>query len=239
MNRLRTTTRLLTSITAIAIASAPLAAQAGATQVGHTPASSPYVDLPFAQEFTVFGGEYHAHRDVADVGPGSGTITGVHYEWRAGGPAHITGEIAYISSDRRLINPLVSGKARELGQESRPLYTADVGLNLGLTGEKSWHRLVPEVGGGIGLISDFHSLPDSGGFLFGTRFTFNFGAGLRYLAGGKWQIRADIKDRLYTISYPQTFFTAPAGGTAVVTADAAKSYWLNNPAFTLGLSYLF
>ncbi len=237
MNRLRTTFTLLASIAAIAIGAGQLAAQG--TQVGYPPAKSPYVDLPFSQEFTLLGGQYFAHRDIADVGPQSGMLTGVHYEWRAGGPAHLTGEFAYISSDRRLINPLKSEPGRELGQTARPLYTADVGLGLSLTGEKSWHRLVPEVGGGVGLISDLRSQPDSGGFLFGTRFAFNVSAGVRYLAGGKWQIRADIKDRLYTISYPQTFFTAPTGGTAVVTADAAKSYWLNNPALTLGLSYLF
>jgi hypothetical protein len=209
------------------------------SQVGYIPAASPYVDLTWSQELTLIGGNYHAHRDVADVGPGSGTITGVHYEWRAGGPAYITGEFAYISSDRRIINPLIAEPGRELGTAARPLYTADVGLGVGLTGGKSWHRLIPEVGGGVGLISDFRSQPDSGGFLFGTRFAFNMNAGLRYLVGSKWQIRGDIKDRLYTISYPQTFFTAPNGGTAVVTSDAAKSYWLNNPAFTLGLSYLF
>lgn len=237
MNRFGTSTKRLASIAAIAIAAGQAAAQG--SQVGYPPAKSPYVDLPFSQEFTFLGGEYHAHRDVADVGPQSGMITGIHYEWRAGGPAHITGEIAYISSDRRLINPLRSEPGRELGSASRPLYTADVGLGMSLTGGKSWHRLVPEIGAGVGLISDLRSQPDSGGFLFGTRFAFNASAGIRYLVGGKWQIRADIKDRFYTISYPQTFFTAPTGGTAVVTSDAAKSYWLNNPALTLGLSYLF
>jgi hypothetical protein len=237
MNRFGTTTKLLASIAIVAFGAGPLSAQTG--QVGYPPAKSPYVDLPFAQEFTFLGGQYYAHRDIADVGPQSGMITGVHYEWRAGGPAHITGEIAYISSDRRLINPLKSEPGRELGQAARPLYTADVGLGMSLTGEKSWHSLVPEIGVGVGLISDLRSQPDSGGFLFGTRFTFNASAGLRYLVGGKWQIRADLKDRLYTISYPQTYFTAPAGGTAVVTSDQAKSYWLNNPALTLGLSYLF
>jgi hypothetical protein len=237
MNRFGTTTKLLASIAAIAVWTGQAAAQG--TQVGYPPATSPYVDLPFAQEFTFIGGQYFAQSDVARVGPQSGMITGVHYEWRAGGPAHITGEVAYISSDRRLINPLRSEPGRELGQAPRPLYTADVGLGMSLTGEKSWHRLVPEIGVGVGLISDLRAQPDSGGFLFGTRFAFNASAGLRYLVGGKWQIRADIKDRLYTISYPQTFFTAPTGGTAVVTSDQAKSYWLNNPALTLGLSYLF
>ena len=104
-------TRLRASIGAIAIgtllsAGGRLAAQG--TRVGYPPTSSPYVDLEFSQEFTFVGGMYHAHR-IADVGPQSGPITGGHYEWRAGGPAHITGEVAYISSDRRLINPLKSG----------------------------------------------------------------------------------------------------------------------------------
>jgi len=234
--------RLQTSIGAIVVGAmlagaGRLSAQPG--RVGSLPASSPYVDLPFSQELTFFGGVYHAHRDIADVGPQSGATSGVHYEWRAGGPAHITGEVAYISSDRRLINPLRAGPGRELGSASRPLYTADVGLGLSLTGAKSWHHLVPMLGGGVGLISDLRSQPDSGGFLFGTRFTFNGSAGIRYVPGGKWQIRLDVKDRFYTISYPQTYFTAPAGGTAVVTTHAERSYWLSNPALTLGLSYLF
>ncbi len=237
MNRFSTGITLLGSITMIAIASGRLAAQGG--QVGYPPATSPYVDLPFAQEFTFFAGQYYAHRDIANVGPGSGMVSGVHYEWRPTGPLHLIGELSYINSDRRLINPLIAEPGRELGSAARPLYAADFGLGLGLTGEKSWHRLVPEISGGIGLISDLRSQPDSGGFLFGTRFSPSFGAGIRYIPGGKWQIRADLKDRLYTISYPQTFFTAPAGGTAVVTSDKKSSYWLNNFAYTLGVSYLF
>ena len=223
----------------VAAIGGPLPLPAQGTQVGFPPAKSPYIDLPFSQEVTFIGGMYHAHRDIADVGPGSGTLTGIHYEWRAGGPAHLTGEIAYITSDRRLINPLKAEPGRELGTTSRPLYTADVGLALSLTGEKSWHHLVPMIGSGVGLISDFRSLPDSGGFNFGTRFVFNGSAGIRYVPGGRWQIRLDAKDRLYTISYPQTFFTAPTGGTAVVTTHQERSYWLNNPSLTLGLSYLF
>ena len=226
---------LIAALGAAILASAPPLAG----QVGYAPEKSPYVDLPYSQEITLIGGYYHAHRDAANVGPQSGSITGVHYEWRAGGPAHITGELAYISSDRNLINPLKSGTLRDLGTATRPLYTADVGLGISLTGEKSWHHLVPEIGGGIGLISDLRSQPDSGGFLFGTRFTFNGSAGIRYVPGGKWQIRLDAKDRAYTISYPQTFFTAPAGGIAVVTNHAEQSYWLNNFSLTLGLSYLF
>ena len=91
-----------------------LSSSAGA-QVGHSPSNSPYYDLQRSQELTLIGGQYHAHRDPADVGPQSGLLVGAHYEYRASGPLYITGELARISSERRVINPFRVGDARELG----------------------------------------------------------------------------------------------------------------------------
>jgi hypothetical protein len=231
---------VIRSIAPIVGAALLCSAAAVGAQVGYPPSRSPYVDLEHAQELTFIAGQYHAHRDPADVGPQSGLLLGAHYEWRAGGPAHLTAEFARVSSDRRLINPFKPVAAgRELGATSRPLYTGDVGLGLSLTGGKSWHHIVPEIAGGAGLISDFHAQADSGGFKFGTRFALTWGGGIRIVPGGKWQIRGDVKNRLYTIGYPQTYYVAPIGGTAVIPQTQAKSFWTNNPAFTLGLSYLF
>ena len=231
---------MIRSIAPIVGAALLCSAAAVGAQVGYPPSRSPYVDLEHAQELTFIAGQYHAHRDPADVGPQSGLLLGAHYEWRAGGPAHLTAEFARVSSDRRLINPFKPVAAgRELGATSRPLYTGDVGLGLSLTGGKSWHHIVPEIAGGAGLISDFHAQADSGGFKFGTRFALTWGGGIRIVPGGKWQIRGDVKNRLYTIGYPQTYYVAPIGGTAVIPQTQAKSFWTNNPAFTLGLSYLF
>jgi len=215
-----------------------LATSAGA-QVGHNPARSPYFDLEHAHELTLIAGQFHGHRDPANVGPQGGPILGAHYEFRAGGPAHIVAEIARISSERRSIDPFKVGAARELGTKSQALYTADVGLGLSLTGAKSWHHIVPEIGGGLGFISDFRRQADTGGFKFGTRFALNWGAGIRVVPGGSWQLRLDVKNRLYTIGYPEAFYIAPNGGTGVVPTTQAKSFWLNNPAFTLGVSRLF
>jgi hypothetical protein len=212
---------------------------AASGQVGHDPARSPYLDLEHSQEWTLTGGIFHGHRDAANVAPQGGPIFGLHYEYRAGGPAHLVAEVARISSDQRVINPFRAGKAQELGTASRPLYTADFGLGLSLTGAKSWHHIVPEVGGGIGLISDFRRQADTGGFKFGTRFALNWGAGIRVVPGGRWQMRGDIKNRLYTIGYPEAFYIAPTGGTALIPSTQSKSFWLNNPAFTLGISRLY
>ena len=216
-----------------------LVSSVAGAQVGYFPASSPYVDLEHAQEISLVVGEFHAHRDPVNVGPQSGMLVGAHYEWRVSGPAHFIADVSRISSDRRLINPLALGTARDLGTVSRPLYAANLGLGMSLTGAKSWHRIVPEVAGGLGFVSDLRSRPDTGGFKFGTRFALVFGTGIRWVPGGAWQVRGDLTDRLYTIGYPETFYTTPAGGTPLIQQSQAKSFWTHNPALTLGLSRLF
>ena len=215
-----------------------LAGSAGA-QVGHLPSRSPFRDLEYTQELTLLGGQYVTHRDQADVAPRDGPLVGLHYEWRAAGPAHLIGEIAAINSDRRVINPFLVGAARELGVTRRPLYSANVGLGLSLTGGKSWHSLVPEIAGGLGLISDLRTQADTGGFKFGTRFALTWGGGIRWVPRGRWAVRGDVTTRMYTIRYPDTFYFTPTGGTAVVPPGQARSFWTLNPAFTLGISRLF
>ena len=215
-----------------------LAATAGA-QVGHLPATSPYRDLEYTQELSLIAGSFIANKDPARVAPQSGPIFGARYDWRIGGPASLVGEFAGIPSRRNVINPLAAGAARDLGTRTRMLYTGNVGLGLSLTGAKSWHSIVPVVSGGLGFISDFRSKADSGGFKFGTRFALNGGAGIRWVPGGRWAARLYVMDRLYTIAYPESFYVAPTGGTAVVTAQQARSFWTHNPTFTLGISRLF
>ena len=208
-------------------------------QVGYPPTRSPYRDVETTQEITLLGGYFAPHRDPANVAPQGGALVGVHYEWRASGPAHLTAELARMSSDRRLVDPARTGTARELGTVARPLYAGEMAIGMALTGARSWHGIVPEVKAGVGFISDFRTKTDSGGFKFGTRFALNWGAGIRWVPGGSVQVRADWNNRLYTIAYPEAYYRTPTGGPAVVPTGQAKSFWTNNPAFTLGISYLF
>jgi hypothetical protein len=208
-------------------------------QVGYPPTRSPYRDVETTQAITLIGGYFAAHRDPANAAPQSGALVGAHYEWRASGPAHLTAELARIASDRLLIDPARSGPGRDLGTVQRPLYAADFGLGMALTGARSWNGFVPVVTGGVGFVSDFRTKPDSGGFKFGTRFAISWGAAIRWVPGGNLQVRADWNNRLYTIAYPESYYAAPTGGTAVVSTGQARSFWTNNPAFTLGISYLF
>ena len=220
----------------IALVCAAVTARA---QVGYPPAKSPYLDLTYSQEITPIFGYYWSRVDPAGVAPKSAPIVGLHYEWRAGGPAHLTGEIARIGSSRTVLDPSKGPATRDLGEQSSPLWSADFGLGMSLTGSRSWHNLVPVIKAGAGFVSDFKKA-DVGGFKYGTRFALTWGAALRYVPPGeRFQIRADWTNRLSSITYPDAYFRSPATGVAPILTGRDKSVWRNNPALTIGLSYLF
>jgi len=208
-------------------------------QVGYPPAKSPYMDLVYSQEITPIFGYYVGRDDPAGVVPGNGTLVGLHYEWRAGGPAHLTGEVARIGSSRTILDPSKPASTRNLGEHSWPLWSADFGLGMSLTGARSWHSLVPMVKAGVGFMSDFKSA-DVGDFKYGTRFALTWGAAMRFVPGGRYQLRADFSNRLTSIRYPDVYFRPTvAGVTPILAGKKDQSVWRNNPSISIGISYLF
>jgi hypothetical protein len=219
-----------------ALTALPAAARA---QVGHPPAQSPYRDLEFRQELTPFVGYFAASKDPAGVAPRSGPMVGLRYEVRVGGPAQLTVRTARVFSERSAVDPTKPQATRRLPTQSWPLYTGDVSLALNLTGQKSIRRLVPVFGAGIGVVSDFKSKADVGGYKFGTSFAFLVGGGVRWVPGGRFQLRADVTDHLYQIQYPDAYLLSTNGNPPVVSASTGKSSWQHNAAITVGASYMF
>ena len=207
-------------------------------QVGHTPESSPYKDLVYHQGLTLFAGTFDASKDPAGVAPQDGPIVGVRYDWRIGGPASLTARVARVFSERRMLDPEAVASARDLGVSDWPLYLADVGFTVALTGQKSFHNFVPLLTGGLGIASDFKGA-DLGDYKFGTTFALAFGGGIRWVPGGRIELRADITDHLYQISYPQKYYEPASDNTQVLPGTRAENVWKHNSALTLGASYRF
>jgi hypothetical protein len=223
-----------------AFAAAIIAAPSASAQVGHTPEGSPYVDLVYRHDVTTFTGYLNTRRDPAGVAPRSGPLAGARYALHLSGPASFTARVAYAPSERTVLDPLEPAATRVVLPAAKvPLLMADAGVALSLTGFKSWNRLVPEVNGGIGFVTDFRTKGDVGGFSFGTRFALTLGAGVRYVPGGRFQLRVDVTDNLYRIAYPDSYYRTASDQTAVLDADQAKALWTHNPSITLGVSYLF
>ncbi len=207
-------------------------------QVGHLPQNSPYRDVETSQELTFFGGHYSAGQDPINVAPRGGPMFGLRYEKHVGGPAFLMARWSHVNSERFPIDPTKTGAAAQLGKRNVALNLYDVNIALNLTGQKSFHHIVPVVnlGAGIGTCGCAVA-PDP--YTFGTPFAFSFGGGLRYVPGGRFQLRADWNDYLYQLKYPAEYYLNTTGTGAAVPPRQPRSFWKNNRALTLGASYLF
>jgi hypothetical protein len=206
-------------------------------QVGHLPENSPYRDLETRQEFTFFGGRYTTGKDPIGVAPLDGPMYGIRYQIHVGGPAFLMARWSHVNSSRFAIDPTKNGAARKLGKHNESVNLYDIDLALNLTGEKSFHHIVPVINFGAGVASCSCSVTNDP-YTFGTPFAFTFGGGLRYVPGGRLQITVDWNDYLYQLKYPTAYYVIPAGGTAAATNEA-RSFWKNNKALTFGASLLF
>jgi hypothetical protein len=209
-------------------------------QVGHTPEDSPFRDLEHRQEFTLLGGWVKARHDPAGVAPQSAPMVGARYEFNVAGPLSLSSDITAMFASRDVIDPSRPKAQRIPRTEDATVYSADLALAMNLTGRKSWHHLVPQVRAGIGLLRS-SAADDSSGFHFGTPFAFSFGGGLKVVPGrtGRIQLRADFTDRLFKLSYPDTYYRLASDNTAVLDRSTPKSFYTHHAAFTLGVSYLF
>jgi hypothetical protein len=213
--------------------------QVASAQLGYPPSRSPYVDVDQTQELTTFFGYFSAKHDPAKVAPIGALLAGLQYEWRAGGPAHLGTDFMVVNSTRTPKDPSLAPPAQILGSQSDPLYAIDGFLSLSLTGDRSWHHLIPMTGFGVGLISDLKSA-DVGGFQYGTKFTIPWGFSLRWIPGnGHLQVRGDMKDWMYPIAYPEGYYISTTAAPPILSSTTSRSKWGNNFALTLGLSYVF
>jgi hypothetical protein len=215
------------------LAAAPLAAQ-----VGHDPESSPYRDIEHRQELSVLVGYLKARHDPAGVAPRSAAMTGVRYEINLSGPLAFSADFTRSFSERTKLDPAKPLASRVVGTESTPAYALDVALALDLTGRKSWNHLVPQLRGGLGVVTD-RAKDDSSGFSFGTPFAFSFGGGLKFVPGGRLGLRADITDRVFKLSYPDSYYRKASDNTSVLSDPTPRSFYTHHAALTVGVSYLF
>lgn len=208
-------------------------------QVGHMPDRSPYLDLDYSQELTLLGGYLRARHDPAGVAPLSRSIVGLRYELRLAGPLSFDANVIAGGGDRNVVDPLKPATTRNRGTVSNAVVAGDLGLALNLTGARSWHHLVPQISAGVGGVSST-ARDDSSGFAFGTRFAFVVGGGVKYVpTGSRFQLRADVTDRIFKLDYPDAYYRLASDNTAVLPGSTAKSFYTHHTAFTVGVSYLF
>jgi hypothetical protein len=184
----------------VTLALALLAPGALLAQVGHPPGKSPYRDIRKGHTFTPFAAFFAGDGGRFGVAPHDGWVYGFRYDIRTGSTIQMGLLLGHGQMERRILDSLVAG-GQVTGTVDQSTTFVEADLQLNLTGGKTWHRLAPFIGAGIGLA--WAEEPDRG-FELGTRFTFAPHAGLRLFVTDRIHLRGDARVLFWKLNYPNS-----------------------------------
>lgn len=212
----------------LAVPAAPAVAQ-----VGHEPAKSPYRDILFDNNLTAYVSYFDGSGGTLGIGVHDGYMYGLRYQLRANRfiSFGIGGSYGW-DLERNLIDPFAPAGERVLGPVQERLFILEGLLQFNFTANKSWHRLAPYTG--IGLGAGFASTaPQDTVYRSSVRFVFTPYAGTRIFLANSVALRLEARMPLYKISYPDAYFVPEE---PVIGTDGE---WIASGWFLAGLSFNF
>ncbi len=205
-----------------------------AAQVGYDPAHSPYHDIPRGAVWALSVGHLGGSRGDVGVGPADG-LTGA---LRCAVGASLG--LAYARTSRFVEDYTKDSTSRRSGLFNDPVVLADAGLQLVLTGRKTWHRFAPFVGGALGVAIASPLAQDTSGYRFGTKITLAPNAGVRWYPARRLSVRGDLRLVLWKLHYPLSYkVVTSTNGGSVLPAAAPLDQWTSHPWATIGVGWIF
>src|SRR3990172_5469270 len=185
-----------------------LAPQDAHAQIGHAPARSPFRDITTHQALSFFVGRFGGNATPARVGARSGLVAGVRFETRLSCPMDLWASLGRVASSRFVVDPSLdtTSAQRITGPIDMPLYAGDLALVMNLAGRKSWHRLAPFLGVGLGFVTPENTVTDTSGFKAGTNFTLVPTVGARVFVARRIAVRLEVRDYYMRYEWPLDFF---------------------------------
>ena len=218
---------------------------AAAAQVGHPPGRSPYRDIRRGHTVTAFAGQMGGSGGRFGVGPHDGTVFGARYDIRTSRTLQLGLGFMRADLERLIVDPFVQLNRRTSGPVSQQVTFVEFDLQFNLTGGKTWHRIAPFAGTGLGLAFGSGTAADTSGFEFGRKFYLAPHIGTRIFLTRRIHLRAEARTAFWKVSYPVTFQQEPPlqPGTpdnpnAVIT-DGRTSEWATTSSLQIGLGFGF
>lgn len=231
--------RLTRPFGAFALVLGMLATTAAHAQVGYAPGHSPYRDVDAKYILSFVGGYSDGGGGKLGVGPSTGRIGGLRFDLHLAGPGNAQFNLLYGSLERGRIDPDAAPDEPALSTIQQSVILLDAGLNLALTGEKTWHGLAPYFGAGMGIALGGAVSDSTFGMRFNTKFMAGPVVGFRWHPFGGVALRVEGRDLLWQLAYPSGFFDAPERDTAadpvLDPAVNGEKQWTHNPQLTVSL----
>jgi hypothetical protein len=221
--------RAVACLTALLSAYPPIRLSA---QVGHNPGASPYHDLRRGAMVRLVGGYLGGERGKVPVGASHGWTGGLRFEYQASNVIIFTTGIAYARTDAFYVTARES-PPDTVGPVNSALVLADAGLQISLTGGKTFHGLQPYIGGTVGLAFGSPIAADTSGYDFGTKVTAGPEAGIRWYPGRRVSFELGGRIVYYRLQYPAIY------RLALLPPNASLTEWTAHPWATFGVAWTF
>jgi len=132
-----------------------------------------------------------------------------------------------------------TSSARKTGPFPNDVVLVDAGLQLVLTGRKTWRGFAPYVGGALGVAISGTSPSDPIGYQFGSKFFAAPNAGLRWYPARRLSVRGDFRLVLWKLNYPLAYKVPASDGSRVLPLTASFTEWTSHPWATIGVGWTF
>ncbi len=202
-------------------------------QVGHLPAKSPYRDIPYDNSLMPYASYFGGSGGTLGIGVHDGYLYGLRIMLRGNKfiGLGIAGSYGW-DLQRNIIDPFAPPGERVLGPVTERLFVLEGLLQFNFTANKSWHRIAPYAG--LGLGAGFASTaPQDTVYRSSVRFTFTPYLGTRLFLTQKAALFIEARMPLYKISYPDAYFVPEE---PIIGNDGQ---WIASPWFLAGLSFSF
>lgn len=214
-------------------------------QVGHPPGGSPFRDIRKGHTLTATGGYFGGSGGEFNIGPHRGEVFGGRYDIRTGSTLQVGLAVAHGSLDRFIVDPFVRLANRRSGPVSQSVTFAELALQFNLSGGKSWHRIAPFVGAGVGLAFARATPADTSKYEFGRKLYLAPSVGFRFFISDRLHLRGEARAAFWKLNYPTTFQAEPAeepgippNSNAVIVGNHLTE-WTGSPWLQVGLGYSF
>jgi hypothetical protein len=208
---------------------------------------SPYRWVERAMNAGVFAGVISPTTGIVELGPQSGPVVGSRFSMRLSGPFTAELDVGYLPTSRAIVDTVrVGGEWQQIVVDGAPveapvqMLLAQLGLRFNVTGARTYHGLQPFLllGGGaaVDLVrrpTEEEILPINARFRFGTSFAGQLGGGVEWFATERVALRADVRNVIWRIRYPEAFRIADQDN--VIPANE----WRSNHQLTAGISLYF
>ena len=193
----------------LAAATLALVALPAVAQVGHPPGKSPYRDIPKGHSLTPIYGNFGGDGGSLGIGPHDGPAYGFRYDIRNGSTLQFGFSFSYAELQRLIVDPFVELVNRVSGPVDQNVSMAEINLQFNLTGTKTWHRVAPFLGAGLGLTFPNSTPADTSGYDFGHKVYLAPSAGLRLFVTDRVFLRGEVRSVFWKLKYPTSFTLEP------------------------------